>query len=81
MEGESDKIFLMLLNEVKNLDLKDSNIISCKSKDKLSKEVESIKEYLKAKNICIIFDSGKQTEKTKQNIKKQLQKTQKKNTA
>ncbi|WP_033619363.1 DUF3226 domain-containing protein [Helicobacter pylori] len=73
VEGESDKIFLIILNEVKNLDLKDSNIINCWSKDKLSKESESIKEYLKAKDIYIIFDSDNQVEKTKQNIKKQLQ--------
>ncbi len=73
VEGESDKIFLMILNEVKNLGLKDSNIINCGSKDKLSKESESIKEYLKAKDIYIIFDSDNQVEKTKQNIKKQLQ--------
>ncbi len=73
VESESDKIFLIILNEVKNLGLKDSNIINCWSKDKLSKESESIKEYLKAKDIYIIFDSDNQVEKTKQNIKKQLQ--------
>ncbi|WP_208372772.1 DUF3226 domain-containing protein [Helicobacter pylori] len=74
VEGESDKIFLTILNEVKNLGLKDSNIINCGSKDKLSKEAESIKEYLKAKNIYIVFDSDNQTKETKiQEIKKQLQ--------
>ncbi|WP_139545701.1 DUF3226 domain-containing protein [Helicobacter pylori] len=74
VEGKSDKIFLTILNEVKNLDLKDSNIINCGSKDKLSKEAESIKEYLKAKDIYIVFDSDNQTKETKiQEIKKQLQ--------
>ncbi|GAA7732722.1 hypothetical protein JP0164_02730 [Helicobacter pylori] len=74
VEGESDKIFLTILNEVKNLGLKDSNIINCGSKDKLSKEAESIKEYLKAKDIYIVFDSDNQTKETKiQEIKKQLQ--------
>ncbi len=74
VEGESDKIFLTILNEIKNLGLKDSNIINCGSKDKLSKEAESIKEYLKAKNIYIVFDSDNQTKETKiQEIKKQLQ--------
>ncbi|MFP6182331.1 DUF3226 domain-containing protein [Helicobacter pylori] len=74
VEGESDKIFLTILNEVKNLGLKDSNIINCGSKDKLSEEAESIKEYLKAKDIYIVFDSDNQTKETKiQEIKKQLQ--------
>ncbi|MCQ2928322.1 hypothetical protein JT089_00515 [Helicobacter pylori] len=74
VEGESDKIFLTILNEIKNLGLKDSNIINCGSKDKLSEEAESIKEYLKAKNIYIVFDSDNQTKETKiQEIKKQLQ--------
>ncbi|GAA9110481.1 hypothetical protein HpHA162_01470 [Helicobacter pylori] len=74
VEGESDKIFLTILNEVKNLGLKDSNIINCGSKDKLSKEAESIKEYLKAKDIYIVFDSDNQKRETKiQEIKKQLQ--------
>ncbi len=74
MEGESDKIFLTILNEVKNLGFKDSNIINCGSKDKLFKEAESIKEYLKAKDIYIVFDSDNQTKETKiQEIKKQLQ--------
>ncbi|MFP6191108.1 hypothetical protein ACLGC1_02610 [Helicobacter pylori] len=74
VESESDKIFLTILNEVKNLGLKDSNIINCGSKDKLSEEAESIKEYLKAKDIYIVFDSDNQTKETKiQEIKKQLQ--------
>ncbi|MDZ7550920.1 DUF3226 domain-containing protein [Helicobacter pylori] len=78
VEGESDKIFLTILNEVKNLGLKDSNIINCGSKDKLSEEAESIKEYLKLKDIYIVFDSDNQTKETKiQEIKKQLQKTSK----
>ncbi|MFS7886980.1 DUF3226 domain-containing protein [Helicobacter pylori] len=74
VEGESDKIFLTLLNEVKNLYLKDSNIINCGSKDKLSEEAESVKGNLKAKDIYIVFDSENQTKETKiQEIKKQLQ--------
>lgn len=74
VEGESDKIFLTILNEVKNLGLKDSNIINCGSKDKLSEEAESVKENLKAKDIYIVFDSDNQTKETKiQEIKKQLQ--------
>ncbi|MGT0095530.1 DUF3226 domain-containing protein [Helicobacter pylori] len=78
VEGESDKIFLTILNEVKNLGLKDSNIINCGSKDKLSKEAESIKEYLKANDIYIVFDSDNQTKETKiQEIKEQLQKNPK----
>ncbi len=55
VEGESDKIFLTILNKVKNLGLKDSNIINCGSKDKLSEEAEGIKEYLKAKDIYIVL--------------------------
>ncbi|MFT2676803.1 DUF3226 domain-containing protein [Helicobacter pylori] len=78
VEGEPDKIFLTILNEVKNLGLKDSNIINCGSKDKLSKEAESIKEYLKANDIYIVFDSDNQTKETKiQEIKEQLQKNPK----
>ncbi|WP_236635080.1 DUF3226 domain-containing protein [Helicobacter pylori] len=74
VESESDKIFLTILNEVKNLGLKDSNIINCGSKDKLSEEAESVKENLKAKDIYIVFDSDNQTKETKiQEIKKQLQ--------
>lgn len=79
VEGESDAIFLTLLNEVKNLGLKDSNIINCGSKDKLSEEAESIKGNLKVKDIYIVFDSDNQTKETKiQEIKKQLQKKPKK---
>ncbi|GHP47687.1 hypothetical protein JP0043_01750 [Helicobacter pylori] len=43
---------------------------------KLFKEAESIKEYLKAKDIYIVFDSDNQKRETKiQEIKKQLQET------
>ncbi|UOS68847.1 DUF3226 domain-containing protein [Helicobacter pylori] len=74
VEGESDKIFLTILNKVKNLGLKDSNIINCGSKDKLSEEAENVKENLKAKDIYIVFDSNNQTKETKiQEIKEQLQ--------
>lgn len=74
VEGESDKIFLTILNKIKNLGLKDSNIINCGSKDKLSEEAESVKENLKAKDIYIVFDSDNQTKETKiREIKKQLQ--------
>ncbi|EMG97734.1 hypothetical protein [Helicobacter pylori] len=73
MEGESDKIFLTLLNKVKNLCI--DGIFSCKSNTKLFEKAESIKEYLKIKDICIVFDSDNQTKETKiQEIKKQLQK-------
>ncbi|GAA7163060.1 hypothetical protein HpBGD52_02400 [Helicobacter pylori] len=72
VEGESDKIFLTLLNKVKDLCIDD--IFSCKGNTKLSKEAESIKEYLKTKDIYIVFDSDNQTKETKiQKIKKQLQ--------
>ncbi|MEJ8602052.1 DUF3226 domain-containing protein [Helicobacter pylori] len=72
VEGESDKIFLMLLNKVKNLYI--NNIVSCDGNTKLSKEAEDIKEHLKAKDIYIVFDSDNQTKETKiQEIKKQLQ--------
>lgn len=78
VEGESDKIFLILLNEVKNLRINSKNIVSCKGNTKLFKEAEGIKEYLKAKDIYIVFDSDNQTKETKiQEIKKQLQKTSK----
>ncbi|OOC33151.1 hypothetical protein BZK24_06295 [Helicobacter pylori] len=73
VEGESDKIFLTLLNKVKNLCI--DGIVSCKSNTKLFKKAESIKEYLKIKDIYIVFDSDNQTKETKiQEIKKQLQK-------
>ncbi|WRF69303.1 hypothetical protein FNE34_07425 [Helicobacter pylori] len=74
VEGESDKIFLTLLNEFRNLRINGENIVSCKGNTKLFKEAESIKEYLKAKDIYIVFDSDNQTKETKiQEIKKQLQ--------
>ncbi|MGL2370985.1 DUF3226 domain-containing protein [Helicobacter pylori] len=73
VEGESDKIFLTLLNKVKNLCI--DGIVSCKSNTKLFKKAERIKEYLKIKDIYIVFDSDNQTKETKiQEIKKQLQK-------
>ncbi|EJB75396.1 hypothetical protein HPHPA27_1579 [Helicobacter pylori Hp A-27] len=74
VEGESDKIFLTLLNEFRNLRINGENIVSCKGNTKLFKEAESIKEYLKAKDIYIVFDSDNQKKETKiQEIKKQLQ--------
>lgn len=76
MEGESDKIFLILFNKIKNLRINSRNIVSCKGNTKLFKEAEGIKEYLKAKDIYIVFDSDNQKRKTKiQEIKKQLQET------
>ncbi|EMH07665.1 DUF3226 domain-containing protein [Helicobacter pylori] len=77
VEGESDAIFLTLLNKVKNLCI--DGIFSCKSNTKLFEKAESIKEYLKIKDIYIVFDSDNQTKETKiQEIKKQLQKNPKK---
>ncbi|WP_324761424.1 DUF3226 domain-containing protein [Helicobacter cetorum] len=74
VEGESDKIFLMLLNKIKNLDIQEENIINCNSKDNLYEESESIKEYIRNYNIYIIFDSdGKNREDKIKEIKKQLQ--------
>ncbi len=74
VEGESDKIFLILLNEIKNLRINSENIVSCKGNTKLFNEAESIKEYLKAKDIYIVFDSDNQKREIKiQEIKKQLQ--------
>ncbi|GAA9231569.1 hypothetical protein Taiwan907_05520 [Helicobacter pylori] len=74
VEGESDKIFLILLNKIKNLRINSKNIVSYKGNTKLFKEAEGIKEYLKAKDIYIVFDSDNQTKETKiQEIKKQLQ--------
>ncbi|WRE74242.1 hypothetical protein KVC97_07475 [Helicobacter pylori] len=74
VEGESDKIFLMLLNEFRNLKINSENIVSCESNTKLFKEAESVKENLKAKDIYIVFDSDNQTKEAKiQEIKKQLQ--------
>ncbi len=73
VEGESDKIFLILLNEIKNLRINSENIVSCKGNTKLFGEAESIKEYLKANDIYIVFDSDNQKRETKiQEIKKQL---------
>ncbi|GAA9336640.1 hypothetical protein TH0460_02830 [Helicobacter pylori] len=72
MEGESDKIFLTLLNKVKNLCIDD--IFSCKGNTKLFKEAEDIKQFLQVKDIYIVFDSDNQTKEAKiQEIKKQLQ--------
>ncbi|GAA8137789.1 hypothetical protein NP0150_04160 [Helicobacter pylori] len=76
VEGESDEIFLTLLNKVKNLCT--DSIFSCNGNTKLSKKANSIKEYLKAKDIYIVFDSDNQTKETKiQEIKEQLQKNPK----
>ncbi len=55
VEGESDKIFLILLNKIKNLRINSKNIVSCKGNTKLFKEAESIKEYLKANDIYIVL--------------------------
>ncbi|GAA9050192.1 hypothetical protein BTM305_08560 [Helicobacter pylori] len=55
VEGESDKIFLILLNKIKNLRINCKNIVSCKGNTKLFKEAESIKEYLKANDIYIVL--------------------------
>ncbi len=46
VEGESDKIFLILLNKIKNLRINSKNIVSCKGNTKLFKEAEGIKECL-----------------------------------
>ncbi|GAA9463127.1 hypothetical protein BTM444_04430 [Helicobacter pylori] len=76
VEGESDEIFLTLLNKVKNLCI--DSIFSCNGNTKLFEKAESIKEYLKAKDIYIVFDSDNQTKETKiQEIKEQLQKNPK----
>ncbi|GAA8309550.1 hypothetical protein HpNP137_10550 [Helicobacter pylori] len=76
VEGESDEIFLTLLNKIKNLCT--DSIFSCNGNTKLSKKAKSIKEYLKAKDIYIVFDSDNQTKETKiQEIKEQLQKNPK----
>ncbi len=34
VEGESDKIFLILLNKIKNLRINSKNIVSCKGNTK-----------------------------------------------
>ncbi|GHR59006.1 hypothetical protein JP0101_08260 [Helicobacter pylori] len=65
MEGESDKIFLILLNKIKNLRINSRNIVSCKGNTKLFKEAESIKEYLKAKDIYIVLIQTTKREKLK----------------
>ncbi|GAA7199243.1 hypothetical protein Kyoto80A_05140 [Helicobacter pylori] len=78
VEGKSDKIFLILLNKIKNLRINSKNSVSCKDNTKLFKEAESIKEYLKANDIYIVFDSDNQKRETKiQEIKEQLQKNPK----
>ncbi|GAA8063052.1 hypothetical protein Neuguinea42_02270 [Helicobacter pylori] len=38
VEGESDKIFLILLNKVKNLEIDDGDIVICESNIKLFKK-------------------------------------------
>ncbi|AFI05777.1 DUF3226 domain-containing protein [Helicobacter cetorum] len=73
VEGESDKIFLMLLNKIKGLGIEHPYIIDCESNTKLSKKAEGIKEYLKAHDVYIIFDSDNNMDKTHEDIKKQLQ--------
>ncbi|GAA7119024.1 hypothetical protein Kyoto74B_05170 [Helicobacter pylori] len=65
MEGESDKIFLILLNKIKNLRINSRNIVSCKGNTKLFKEAKSIKEYLKAKDIYIVLIQTTKREKLK----------------
>ncbi|WP_104760760.1 DUF3226 domain-containing protein [Helicobacter cetorum] len=74
VEGESDKVFLMLLNRVfDELKIKETNIKVCSSKDKLFEKAKEIKQYLKRYSICIIFDSDNNMDKTHEDIKKQLQ--------
>ncbi len=65
VESESDKIFLILLNEVKNLRINSKNIVSCKGNTKLFKEAEGIKEYLKANDIYIVLIQTTKREKLK----------------
>ncbi|GAA7052684.1 hypothetical protein AOH534_05060 [Helicobacter pylori] len=65
VEGESDKIFLILLNKIKNLRINSKNIVSCKDNTKLFKEAEGIKEYLKAKDIYIVLIQTTKREKLK----------------
>ncbi len=65
VEGESDKIFLILLNKIKNLRINSKNIVSCKGNTKLFKEAEGIKEYLKAKDIYIVLIQTTKREKLK----------------
>ncbi len=65
VEGESDKIFLIILNKIKNLRINSKNIVSCKGNTKLFKEAESIKEYLKANDIYIVLIQTTKREKLK----------------
>ncbi|BAW37174.1 putative uncharacterized protein [Helicobacter pylori] len=65
VEGESDKIFLILLNKIKNLRINSKNIVSCKGNTKLFKEAEGIKEYLKANDIYIVLIQTIKREKLK----------------
>ncbi len=65
VEGESDKIFLILLNKIKNLRINSKNIVSCKGNTKLFKEAEGIKEYLKANDIYIVLIQTTKREKLK----------------
>ncbi len=65
VEGKSDKTFLILLNKVKNLEIDDGDIVNCDGNTKLFKHAEDIKEYLKSKDIDIVFDSDNQTKEAK----------------
>ncbi len=65
VEGESDKIFLIILNKIKNLRINSKNIVSCKGNTKLFKEAEGIKEYLKANDIYIVLIQTTKREKLK----------------
>ncbi len=65
VESESDKIFLILLNKIKNLRINSKNIVSCKGNTKLFKEAEGIKEYLKANDIYIVLIQTTKREKLK----------------
>ncbi len=65
VEGESDKILLILLNKIKNLRINSKNIVSCKGNTKLFKEAEGIKEYLKANDIYIVLIQTTKREKLK----------------
>nr|WP_229764223.1 hypothetical protein [Helicobacter pylori] len=76
VEGESDKIFLILLNKIKNLRINSKILLVVKAIPSFLKKQRVIKEYLKAKDIYIVFDSDNQKRETKiQEIKKQLQET------
>ncbi|GAA8953705.1 hypothetical protein HpEKB34_05220 [Helicobacter pylori] len=65
VEGESDKIFLIILNKIKNLRINSKNIVSCKGNTKLFKKAEGIKEYLKANDIYIVLIQTTKREKLK----------------